>query len=450
MNANCCMNEWSQTCANLAAAHCPDLPGCGASAGSCCIANTTPGCDDADCVALICASDPFCCNTAWDGICAGAAAEYCPQACGGCGLSDAGPCCAANDSPGCDDAPCCQTVCDLNPDCCGDGGEWTLECVVLAVANCDGHCGACGEVSSGSCCAPNGTAYCSDGACCNLVCNEDPYCCEIVWDGCCAKLAVEHCSNLPSCRPSLPPDPPQFQPVGPPPSTCGLPDAGDCFDPDGTGSPGCDDLDCCVSVCATDPFCCDVVWDAFCYDVPPDVKCLLGPGQCGATGQCSPGPPPAFSCKDNCGGAAAGGCWCDESCCDFGDCCIDKAYKCLGCTPDDPGAMPISQYSTCQGACSDQPGTGGGGCSCDEGCCERGDCCPDKAEHCGGCAPPLFNPADLTGNNRVNVHDLLQLLDNWGACEFERCFVLEECPGDFNHDHTVDVLDLLYLLENWG
>ena len=351
---------------------------------NCCAVHGLSGCDEAHCEALICSEDPFCCQTQWDGICAGAALEQCEV----CGHTN---CCSAKASPGCDNADC--------------------------------------EA---------------------LTCARDPYCCEVVWDACCANLAVEHCSNLPGCRPTLPPDPPQFQPLGPPPIACGLPNAGDCFDPDGNGSPGCDDLNCCVSVCQCDPFCCEVQWDWFCYDPMFWVDCFCGPGQCGSVQHCSPGPPPAFSCQGNCGGAVAGGCWCDESCCHFGDCCKDKAYQCLGCTPDQPGAIPISQYSTCQGACSDLPGTGGGGCSCDEGCCERGDCCPDKQEHCGGCQPPPRNPADLTGNNMVGVVDLLRLLDRWGACEFERCFVLEPCKGDFNHDHEVNVFDLIFLLENWG
>ena len=50
--------------------------------GSCCVANGTPGCDDATCCAAICALDPFCCNNTWDQICASEAAAdaaNCPQ-----------------------------------------------------------------------------------------------------------------------------------------------------------------------------------------------------------------------------------------------------------------------------------------------------------------------------------------------------------------------------------
>ena len=36
----------------------------------------------------------------------------------------------------------------------------------------------------------------------------------------------------------------------------------------------------------------------------------------------------ASSCIDDCGSVAPDGCWCDASCIDFGDCCIDKVEVC--------------------------------------------------------------------------------------------------------------------------
>ncbi len=62
------------------------LPFANAPAGSgsdCLFANGTPGCDDAQCEALICASDSFCCDVAWDGLCASAAIEQCQIGGGG-------------------------------------------------------------------------------------------------------------------------------------------------------------------------------------------------------------------------------------------------------------------------------------------------------------------------------------------------------------------------------
>ncbi len=44
---------------------------------SCFVANPGPGCNDAGCCGLVCAVDPFCCATAWDGICAMEALDIC-------------------------------------------------------------------------------------------------------------------------------------------------------------------------------------------------------------------------------------------------------------------------------------------------------------------------------------------------------------------------------------
>lgn len=51
-------------------------------------------------------------------------------------------------------------------------------------------------------------------------------------------------------------------------------------------------------------------------------------------------------------------------------------------------------------------------------------------------------PADLNGDDLVNVADMLALLSDWGACR--------GCAGDLNSDGTVDVLDLLQILSAWG
>jgi len=44
------------------------------------------------------------------------------------------------------------------------------------------------------------------------------------------------------------------------------PGPGDCCDPAGNGTPGCNNLECCERVCAIDPFCCDIEWDLICAD----------------------------------------------------------------------------------------------------------------------------------------------------------------------------------------
>jgi hypothetical protein len=73
------------------------------------------------------------------------------------------------------------------------------------------------------------------------------------------------------------------------------------------------------------------------------------------------------SCKGKCGGQAQAGCWCDDQCEIFGDCCPDKGEVC----DQRPGS--------CDGACGGQSKAG---CWCDEQCERFGDCCQDKAQKC--------------------------------------------------------------------
>ncbi|KKK71438.1 hypothetical protein LCGC14_2913890, partial [marine sediment metagenome] len=47
----------------------PGGPVCPGS-GDCCLANGSPGCDEEPCCASVCAIDPYCCETEWDELCA--------------------------------------------------------------------------------------------------------------------------------------------------------------------------------------------------------------------------------------------------------------------------------------------------------------------------------------------------------------------------------------------
>jgi hypothetical protein len=62
-----------------------------------------------------------------------------------------------------------------------------------------------------------------------------------------------------------------------------------------------------------------------------------------------------------------------------------------------------------------------------------GDACDEPIDTC---------PADVNGDDTVNVFDLLQLLDAWGDCP--------GCPEDLTDDDVVNVFDLLELLDAWG
>ena len=57
-----------------------------------------------------------------------------------------------------------------------------------------------------------------------------------------------------------------FEPIeGCEPPACGDPAAGSCFVANGT--PNCDDLACCESVCIADDFCCTAAWDETCVEL---------------------------------------------------------------------------------------------------------------------------------------------------------------------------------------
>jgi hypothetical protein len=98
--------------------------------GSCYEPHGGLGCNNAACCAAVCALDPFCCDTSWDGICAGEAADICAS----CGNPNSGSCFEPHASAYCDDPTCCETVCGLDPYCCEF--EWDNICVAEASALC--------------------------------------------------------------------------------------------------------------------------------------------------------------------------------------------------------------------------------------------------------------------------------------------------------------------------
>jgi hypothetical protein len=90
---------------------------------------------------------------------------------------------------------------------------------------------------------------------------------------------------------------------------------GDCFQDNGT--PGCDDPSCCATVCAADPYCCCVQWDAFCAQ---EAEALCGgfAAFCAdATGLC---------CEAHAPGAGCGNPACCEAVCDFDAWCCTREW----------------------------------------------------------------------------------------------------------------------------
>jgi hypothetical protein len=105
----CCVEVWDDLCAEAALGECAEECACGdaptptrtptrtrtgaatatrtptrGGGGGCCVEGEAAGCDSAECEACVCADDDFCCVEVWDDLCAEAAVEDCPSACG-CG-----------------------------------------------------------------------------------------------------------------------------------------------------------------------------------------------------------------------------------------------------------------------------------------------------------------------------------------------------------------------------
>jgi len=105
-----------------------------------------------------------------------------------------GNCCAEGGTggPGCGDEVCCETVCICDSFCCEV--EWVPECALNGYQNygcgaellCLDSCAVCGNPGAGDCCTANEGVGCSDAICCETVCAEDPFCCEVIWDENCA------------------------------------------------------------------------------------------------------------------------------------------------------------------------------------------------------------------------------------------------------------------------
>lgn len=106
--------------------------------------------------------------------------------------------------------------------------------------------GACAH----SLCASGAALEASCDPCATTLCAHDPYCCAVEWDATCVGEVASICGQ--SCTAPAPTQP------APGPSACAHPlcQAG------GALAAPCDP--CATSVCAQDPYCCAVAWDATC------------------------------------------------------------------------------------------------------------------------------------------------------------------------------------------
>ena len=71
------------------------------------------------------------------------------------------------------------------------GYEMRAVCANQAAASCGPP--VCGMTTTQDCCIPGGLPGCNSQACCEAVCNVDPFCCDVAWDGICADAAQKSC-----------------------------------------------------------------------------------------------------------------------------------------------------------------------------------------------------------------------------------------------------------------
>ena len=115
----------------------------------------------------------------------------------GCGIKATGDCWEANDTPGCDWTPCCETICEeFEPFCCDESSTWDAICQFYAEALCD-PLPLC-ETAKGPCDEASDQRGCGEKSCCYLTCALDSFCCDTRWDRVCAEMAVALC-DAPLC-----------------------------------------------------------------------------------------------------------------------------------------------------------------------------------------------------------------------------------------------------------
>jgi hypothetical protein len=257
--------------------------------GDCCQPHGGAGCADAGCCRRICKLDPFCCNTAWDSICASEAVQAPECNCCGCGSGTfaEAEACGEDTNGGCNAVPPVYTDAGCGVTACGsawaDGGtrdtDWYLVnvpdpdgdglallrarlhaqfagiCFIVDITDC-GHpvvvaaggsteCPSTGEAAA-CVAAPGGYAVFVAAA------GFDGLPCGSGGNGYLVEIECEDC-------------------------TCGAPGSGDCCASD--GAPGCEDVSCCEAVCALDPYCCSVAWDLICAgEAAQTAVCNCSPG----------------------------------------------------------------------------------------------------------------------------------------------------------------------------
>jgi hypothetical protein len=436
----CCQDEWVGECAAIAINVCPEClggPDCGDGEcggnwetcstcpedcgdcpySNCCEQHADTGCDDEACTEIVCAVDGYCCQSSWDGTCAGEAQDWC-SVCGGtepfCGDMD----CSNNEDcegcpqdcgecPYCGDGNCnpdWDEWCDNCPeDCgecpyCGDGNcdqDWEEDCEI-----CEEDCGNCAW--EGFCCMAHETPGCSDPQIASCVCEFEPICCELEWNEFCIELAQE----------------------------CGA-CSGDCCEINEDS--GCADPVCVEIVCEADPYCCDSHWDNICVGEAEDwcevcggMEPYCGDGECTFGDDCE-------NCEQDCGECP----FCGDGICDQIEDCEQCPDDCGPCNWGGPCCIP-----------HDMPGCDKADvafCVCDFSpeCCENGwdDFCVEVAQsQCGGCSDSCCEAHESPGCN-----DLLCMETVCG----EDTFCCDQQWDGLCADHAAEMCEVCGAMESF-
>ena len=270
-----------------------------------------------------------------------------------------------------------------NPDCPGD---LNFDGVVgindlLIFLGAWGPCPAtCGDPKAGNCFVDNDTPFCNDEVCCATVCAIDPFCCDTSWDSICAAEANDLCEG------------------------CGSELSGNCFINKDTAF--CDDKQCCTTVCAIDPFCCEVRWDGICVDEA--VTLCLGLEPCDVGAAC-----PAELCGTN--NKSPANCFCFE-------------------VADEGDTYCINNFSCGNPECAADLSCPPGFVCVTDSCCGAPTCAPaiNTCQDLGSCDDPF-----VCGGDIVNCDDpdgqcfCWTGFDGSGICALNTasCLDLTECPG---------------------
>jgi hypothetical protein len=485
----CCDVRWDFSCSIFAQFNCdPPNPGtCGdPAAGSCFQPQPNSACNDLACCEGVCQVDPTCCALVWDVLCASIATQICASGCvplcppsavvetEPCGENKNDPCYAPSANPVLQTVACGQTACGRIRVTTGplthDIDVWRI---VLVDGDGDGLVGAQLSFSSSfkgfACIVPaeTGRQGCVPLASAVAVVNTQ-LCIEALGPVVCLPPGEYRIVVAPGTWPVLGATPIACNdgdrytvrllcaeaPCAP---ACGA--AGSCFFV--SKGPGCEDVECCEAVCAVDPDCCVVQWDALCVDQAIKL-CAETPVNDDCAGAIDIGtgshPFATFGASD---GVATGACPAKSAI-------ADLWYRFV------PRVDSILTVSTCGGQLGFDSAISvyAGGCEApillacnDDG---GGPCLPTTASQvsipvdCGmsylirvgggrgegtltvsiASGPPCSVPCvgDLDGDASVGPADLAILLGAWGGGG----------PADLSGNGSVGPEDLALLLGAWG